>query len=51
VNTMRKDAGLAITDRIVLTLPGELAEHQDWIARETLAERVEPGDELRIEKA
>jgi isoleucyl-tRNA synthetase len=51
VNTMRKDAGLAITDRIVLTLTGELAEHQDWIARETLAERVEPGDELRIEKA
>jgi isoleucyl-tRNA synthetase len=51
VNTMRKVAGLEITDRIVLTLPGELAEHQDWIARETLAERVEPGDELRIEKA
>jgi isoleucyl-tRNA synthetase len=51
VNTMRKDAGLAITDRIVLTLPGDLAEHQDWIARETLAERVDQGDELRIEKA
>ena len=51
VNTMRRDAGLAITDRIVLTLPGDLAEHRDWIARETLAERVEPGDELRIEKA
>ena len=51
VNTMRKDAGLEITDRIVLTLPAELAEHQDWIARETLAERVELGDELRIEKA
>jgi isoleucyl-tRNA synthetase len=50
VNTMRKDAGLAITDRIVLTLPADLAEHQDWIARETLAERVEAG-ELRIEKA
>jgi len=50
VNTMRKDAGLEITDRIVLTLPGELAEHQDWIARETLAERVELGDDLRIAK-
>jgi hypothetical protein len=48
---MRKDAGLEITDRIVLTLPAELAEHQDWIARETLAERVEPGDELTIAKA
>ncbi|MDX6507761.1 MAG: isoleucyl-tRNA synthetase [Gaiellaceae bacterium] len=51
VNSMRKEAGLEITDRIVLTLPADLAEHQDWIARETLAERVEAGDELRIEKA
>ncbi len=51
VNAMRKDAGLEITDRIVLTLPAGLAEHQDWIARETLAERVEPGDELTIAKA
>ena len=51
VNAMRKDAGLEITDRIVLTLPAELAEHQDWIARETLAARVEPGDELTIAKA
>jgi len=50
VNTMRKEAGLEITDRIALTLPGELAEHQEWIARETLAERVEPGGELAIEK-
>jgi isoleucyl-tRNA synthetase len=50
VNTMRKDAGLEITDRIALTLPRELAEHQEWIARETLAERVEPGGELAIEK-
>jgi isoleucyl-tRNA synthetase len=51
VNTMRKEAGLEITDRIVLTLPADLAEHEEWIARETLAERVEPGNELRIEKA
>jgi isoleucyl-tRNA synthetase len=50
VNTMRKDAGLQITDRIVLTLPAELREHEDWIARETLAERVEYGDEPKIEK-
>jgi isoleucyl-tRNA synthetase len=50
VNTMRKDAGLEITDRIVLTLPSELAEHEEWIAREVLAERVEPGEGLRIEK-
>jgi isoleucyl-tRNA synthetase len=51
LNTMRKEAGLAITDRIVLTLPRELEAHSDWIARETLALRVELGDELRIEKA
>jgi isoleucyl-tRNA synthetase len=51
VNTMRKEAGLEITDRIVLTLPPDLAEHQEWIARETLAERVEPGGEVAIEKA
>jgi isoleucyl-tRNA synthetase len=51
VNTMRKDAGFEITDRIVLTLPSELAAHEDWISRETLAVRIEPGDELRIAKA
>src|SRR6266480_880971 len=36
VNTMRKEAGLEITDRIALTLPPELAAHEEWIARETL---------------
>jgi isoleucyl-tRNA synthetase len=51
VNTMRKEAGLEITDRIVLTLPAEFAPHEEWIARETLATRVEYGDEPRIEKA
>ena len=51
INTMRKEAGLEITDRIVLTLPPELAEHQEWIARETLAERVEPGGEVAIARA
>jgi isoleucyl-tRNA synthetase len=54
VNTMRKDAGLEITDRIALTLPhddSDLLGHEDWIARETLAVRVELGDDLRIDKA
>ena len=51
VNTMRKESGLEITDRIALTLPAELAVHEEWIARETLASRVEPGGELAIEKA
>jgi isoleucyl-tRNA synthetase len=55
VNTMRKEAGLELTDRIKLTIPktaSELLEHRDWIARETLAVSVEAaGDEIRIEKA
>ncbi len=40
VNSMRKDAGLELTDRIALTIPagdGDLLEHAEWIARETLA--------------
>ena len=57
VNTMRKEAGLELTDRIRLTLPdvdAALLEHSDWIARETLAVSVDAGGdaaELRIEKA
>ena len=53
VNTMRKEAGLELTDRIVLTLPGEgdLLQFEDWIKAETLAERVERGPELEIAKA
>ena len=54
VNTMRKDAGLELTDRIGLTIPdadASLLEHSDWIARETLAVSIDAsGDELRIEK-
>jgi isoleucyl-tRNA synthetase len=46
VNTMRKDAGLELTDRIVLTLPAEpdLLRHEEWIKQETLAIRIETGD-------
>jgi isoleucyl-tRNA synthetase len=57
VNSMRKDAGLELTDRIRITLPraqDSLAkEYSDWIAGETLAVAVEAGDvdEPRIEKA
>jgi isoleucyl-tRNA synthetase len=54
VNTMRKDAGLELTDRIALTIPeadADLLEHSDWIARETLATSVEiDGAELRLAK-
>jgi isoleucyl-tRNA synthetase len=53
VNTMRKDAGLSITDRIALSLPAadrDLLEHRDWIAAETLAVTVDvsPDDEVRL---
>ena len=53
VNTMRKDAGLELTDRIVLTLPDgdDLLRHEGWIKAETLATRIEPGDALAIAKA
>jgi isoleucyl-tRNA synthetase len=55
VNTMRKEAGLELTDRIRLTLPAsdaDLLVHADWIARETLAVSVEAGGaELRLAKA
>jgi isoleucyl-tRNA synthetase len=57
VNTMRKEAGLELTDRIVLTLPGEesdLLQQEDWIKQETLAVRIEtadPGGEPTIAKA
>jgi isoleucyl-tRNA synthetase len=54
VNTMRKDEGLELTDRIRLTIPEtdrDLLEHSDWIARETLAVAVDAdGGELRLEK-
>jgi isoleucyl-tRNA synthetase len=56
VNSMRKDAGLELTDRIVLTLPGteaDLLRHEDWIKQETLAVRIETAgeDEPAIAKA
>ncbi|MGI8479372.1 MAG: DUF5915 domain-containing protein, partial [Gaiellaceae bacterium] len=55
VNSMRKEAGLELTDRIALRLPesdSELLEHRDWIARETLAVSVDAaGPELAIEKS
>ncbi|MFL6204657.1 MAG: isoleucine--tRNA ligase [Acidimicrobiales bacterium] len=47
VNNLRKEQGLALTDRIDLQLPArdaDLAVHADWIARETLALAVEVGD-------
>jgi isoleucyl-tRNA synthetase len=57
VNTMRKDEGLELTDRIVLTVPAtesELVEqHGDWIKDEVLAVeiRVDGTSDLSIAKA
>src|SRR5439155_11943864 len=56
VNTMRKEAGLEITDRIRLTVPdnGELFAREDlidWIKAETLAVGIEWGPELAVAKA
>ena len=48
VNTMRKEEGLALTDRIALQIPSrdaDLLEHADWIKAETLATSLEAGGE------
>ena len=55
VNSLRKEAGLELTDRIRLTIPADDADllpHSDWIARETLAVSLEAnGPQLSIAKA
>ena len=55
VNTMRKNAGLELTDRIALTIPAldrDLLEAGDWIKQEVLAVSLDAGgDELHLEKA
>jgi isoleucyl-tRNA synthetase len=53
VQRLRREAGLEITDRIVLVLPEserDLLAHEDWIKGETLATAVEVGDELSVRK-
>ncbi len=47
VNSMRKEAGYELTDRISLTVAGvdrDLLEHADWIKAETLAVSMEVAD-------
>jgi isoleucyl-tRNA synthetase len=56
INAMRKDAGLELTDRIVVTLPADeeqLLQHAEWIKQETLAVdvRADGGTEPTIAKA
>ena len=55
VNSLRKERGFELTDRIALTLPEEsrelLERHGEWIAREVLATEISAaGAELRLEK-
>nr|MBA2295130.1 class I tRNA ligase family protein [Actinomycetota bacterium] len=56
VNSLRKETGLALTDRIRLSIPAgdaDLLEHADWIKAETLAETLaaEGGDAPTLMKA
>jgi hypothetical protein len=50
---MRKEAGLAVSDRIRLWVAGDAAvldaarEHREWIADEVLATEITFGDEVR----
>jgi isoleucyl-tRNA synthetase len=56
LNSMRKDAGLELTDRITVVLPesdADLLEHADWIKGEVLAVSIEANGaagEPQIEK-
>jgi isoleucyl-tRNA synthetase len=56
VNTMRKEAGLGLSDRIALTLPEsdrDLLVDRDWIAAEVLATSIDvaPVDQVSVERA
>jgi len=44
INSLRKEQGLKLTDRIRITLPAaqkELLQHEDWIKQETLAVEID----------
>jgi isoleucyl-tRNA synthetase len=56
VNTLRKEQGYELTDRIVLTAPESRRElvdrHGEWIASDVLATEIRvSGDELKLEKS
>ena len=56
IQTLRKDSGFEITDRIIVTVPQTpeneacLAEFRDYIASQVLADEVRLGQELGVEK-
>jgi isoleucyl-tRNA synthetase len=55
VNTLRKEQGFDVTDRIVLTVPEGMRAlveaHGEWIARDVLATETRVGGELAIRKS
>ena len=54
IQRLRKETGLELTDRIVLTLPAayqDVLVHEEWIKAETLATRIERGEALAVAKA
>ena len=55
VNSLRKERGLELTDRIVLTVPEEMRRlidaHGTWVKSEILAVDVDFGAELKFEKS
>jgi isoleucyl-tRNA synthetase len=55
VNTLRKEQGFEISDRIVLTVPEDtrslVEAHGEWISDDVLATEIRFGDELAVEKA
>jgi isoleucyl-tRNA synthetase len=54
VNTMRKEQGLELTDRIVLTLPSDLEpllRYEERIKSEVLAVEIRLDSALRVERA
>src|SRR5919106_1125305 len=55
IQRLRKEAGLAVTDRVVVTVPAPFASvllvHEEWIKAETLATRIEVGESLSVAKA
>ena len=56
IQTLRKDSGFEITDRILVTVPQTpeneacLAEFRDYIASQVLADEIRLGKELGVEK-
>jgi hypothetical protein len=54
IQRLRKEAGLEVTDRVVVTLPATLQRllaHEEWIKTETLATQIELGEGLSVAKA